>query len=261
MEQQKQLPKEPCTPSPCGPNSVCKNVENAAVCACMENFQGTPPSCRPECVVSSECSSTKACINQRCINPCVNACGLSARCEVINHSPICSCSAGQTGDPFKGCYDVVAIPPDPIDACTPSPCGPNSLCNELNGKATCKCMANYIGHPPNCRPECVINPDCPSNHACIRNKCVDPCPGSCGLNAECIVLSNTVSCMCKEKFTGNPFLQCVPQEGKHLIFLEFVSLKPTLTYLLFQRRYIGTYLCRSSQLPLYITDQTSYRDM
>ncbi|XP_037295454.1 uncharacterized protein LOC119189544 isoform X2 [Manduca sexta] len=207
-------PRDPCHPSPCGPNSVCKTVDNAAVCACLEGYQGSPPACRPECVVSSECQSTKACVNQKCINPCINACGVSARCEVINHSPICSCNPKQTGDPFKSCYDILKSPPESVDACNPSPCGPNAQCIERNGKANCKCIEDYVGQPPNCRPECVINPDCPSNQACVRNKCIDPCPGSCGINADCIIVSHTVSCICREKFTGNPFMQCVPQEDK-----------------------------------------------
>lgn len=219
MEKEKALPKDQCHPSPCGPNSICRTKENTAVCACVEGFTGSPPACRPECVVSSECPSTKACVNQKCINPCINACGIFARCEVINHSPICSCNPGQTGDPFKSCHDIIAVPPDNVDACNPSPCGPNALCMERNGKANCRCVEDYVGQPPNCRPECVINPDCPSNQACVRNKCMDPCPGSCGVNADCIIVSHTVSCLCKDKFTGNPFLQCVPLEGNEINFI------------------------------------------
>ena len=67
---------------------------------------GAPPSCRPECVVSGECPLTRACVNQKCTDPCLGACGLQARCEVINHSPICSCREGQTGDPFRSCFDI-----------------------------------------------------------------------------------------------------------------------------------------------------------
>lgn len=218
MEDKKVIPRNPCQPSSCGPNSLCRiSNDNTAVCACIEGFQGSPPMCRPECVVSSECPSTKSCVNQKCINPCVNACGVSARCEVINHSPICSCNPGQTGDPFKNCYDVINIAPEPENICSPSPCGPNSVCIERNGKPNCRCVDNYVGQPPNCRPECVINSDCPSNQACVMNKCIDPCPGSCGINADCIVVSHMVSCICQDKYTGNPFLQCIPREGRHKI--------------------------------------------
>lgn len=96
-------PENPCTPSPCGPNSQCRNVNEQAVCSCLPNFIGAPPNCRPECVVSSECSSDKACINQKCRDPCPNTCGLGAQCSTRNHSPICACPPGFTGDPFTKC--------------------------------------------------------------------------------------------------------------------------------------------------------------
>lgn len=98
--------KDPCTSSPCGPNSQCRNIEDHAVCSCLQGYLGSPPSCRPECVVSSECPPTRACVNKKCTDPCLGSCGLNARCEVINHSPICSCLPGQTGDPFRSCYDI-----------------------------------------------------------------------------------------------------------------------------------------------------------
>jgi len=98
--------KDPCTPSPCGPNSQCRSIEDHAVCSCLRGYLGSPPSCRPECLVSSECPPTRACVNKKCTDPCLGSCGLNARCEVINHSPICSCLSGQTGDPFRSCYDI-----------------------------------------------------------------------------------------------------------------------------------------------------------
>lgn len=94
----------PCQPSPCGPNSQCKEINQQAVCSCLLNFVGTPPSCRPECVISSECSSDKACINQKCVDPCIGSCGQNAECRVRNHSPLCACKTDFTGDPFTRCF-------------------------------------------------------------------------------------------------------------------------------------------------------------
>lgn len=96
--------KDPCFPNPCGPNSQCRQINSQAVCSCLPSYIGNPPGCRPECVVSSECPQNRACINQKCGDPCPGTCGLNTRCEVINHSPICSCQAGYTGDPFSRCY-------------------------------------------------------------------------------------------------------------------------------------------------------------
>lgn len=59
--------------------------------------------CKPECVVNSECIQNKACLNQKCVDPCPGTCGVNARCQVVNHNPICSCSPGFTGDPFDEC--------------------------------------------------------------------------------------------------------------------------------------------------------------
>lgn len=45
-----------------------------------------------------------ACVDRRCRDPCEGACGRGARCQVIAHSPICTCNDGLTGDPFTYCY-------------------------------------------------------------------------------------------------------------------------------------------------------------
>lgn len=97
---------ELCHPNPCGMNSQCKAVGEHEVCSCLPGFIGSPPNCRPECVVSSECAQNRACIKQKCIDPCISTCGQYARCQVVNHNPICSCSPGYTGDPFVRCVVI-----------------------------------------------------------------------------------------------------------------------------------------------------------
>jgi hypothetical protein len=93
-----------CAPSKCGPFSRCKEINSQAVCSCERNYIGSPPNCRPECVVNSDCPLDKACLSQTCSDPCINSCGSEASCRVVNHSPICSCSYPLTGDPFVRCY-------------------------------------------------------------------------------------------------------------------------------------------------------------
>lgn len=97
------IPTNPCQPSPCGPHSQCREYNNQAVCSCLSGYRGAPPSCRPECVASSDCPLDKACSNQKCMNPCQGTCGVSALCQVVNHNPICSCPNGLSGDPFTRC--------------------------------------------------------------------------------------------------------------------------------------------------------------
>lgn len=96
--------KQPCTPSPCGPNSICKVVSDHAVCSCQPGLIGSPPTCKPECVVSADCPLTQACLNNKCQDPCPGTCGQNTNCQVVNHNPICSCSESYTGDPFTICY-------------------------------------------------------------------------------------------------------------------------------------------------------------
>lgn len=95
-----------CQPSPCGANAQCRESNGQPVCSCLPEFVGTPPTCRPECVVSSECPSDKACINQKCKDPCPGACGLNAECHVHNHSPLCACKSGYTGEAFASCQPI-----------------------------------------------------------------------------------------------------------------------------------------------------------
>lgn len=96
----------PCQPSPCGPYSQCRVVNEQAVCSCLPNYIGQPPTCKPECVASTECPQNRACTNLKCTDPCIGSCGRESYCKVLNHSPICSCPAGYTGDPFIRCLPV-----------------------------------------------------------------------------------------------------------------------------------------------------------
>lgn len=95
--------KNPCQPSPCGPYSQCRVLNGHAVCSCLIGYVGSPPGCKPECTISADCSQDKACINQKCQDPCPGTCGINARCQVVNHNPICSCTSGFSGDPFVRC--------------------------------------------------------------------------------------------------------------------------------------------------------------
>jgi len=101
----------------------------------------------------------------------------------------------------------------PINPCVPSPCGPNSVCREIGNTPACSCLNNYIGRPPNCRPECTINAECPGNLACLKERCKDPCPGSCGIYATCTTVNHSPQCNCEPGYTGDPFAGCsvIPQ--------------------------------------------------
>lgn len=188
----------------------------------LSNYIGSPPNCRAECITNSDCDWTKACSNQRCVAVCPGPCAQNAECKAIQHSAICACLKGFTGDPFTYCApEQVRIerpplqnpilqpsPPVPSDPCQPSPCGPNAECRSQNGIAVCSCIRGYFGQPPNCRPECTSNPDCPSDKACLQLRCVNPCTGACGFNAECRVQAHNPQCRCLSGYFGDPYRGC-----------------------------------------------------
>lgn len=128
--------------------------------------------------------------------------------------------------------------PPQEDTCASCQCGPNSIYQTINDKPSCACLPDFIGSPPNCRPECVSNSECSSNLACINRKCRDPCPGSCGSNTECRVVSHTPMCTCLTGFTGDPFAQCIPKRRKiHHILQILKILKNPRSKLLKQEAY------------------------
>lgn len=96
----------PCQPSPCGPNSKCREFNSQPACSCLPDYVGNPPLCRPECTQSSECAFDKSCVNMKCVDPCPGTCGTNANCRVHNHSPLCTCRSGYTGDPFYVCRPI-----------------------------------------------------------------------------------------------------------------------------------------------------------
>ena len=186
-------------------------------------------------------------MREKCRDPCPGSCGNLARCEVNNHVPICTCPEGYTGDPFSNCFPqppgenyflfaqsaelprkcdnkstyfgASLAPPQPAeeDLCAISPCGPNASCRD----GICTCLPEYRGDPySGCRPECVLNTDCPQNQACFRNKCRDPCPSTCGQNALCDVYNHIPMCSCPPSMSGNAFVFCSPVEGMFSLLLE-----------------------------------------
>lgn len=202
-------PINPCNPSPCGPNAECRPIGDAPSCSCLNDYIGSPPNCRPECVSNAECANHLACVNRKCKDPCPGLCGSNAECRVISHTAMCVCLIGFNGDPFTYCTVQQSPVFDQLTPCNPTPCGSNAVCREQNGAGSCQCLSDYIGNPyDGCRPECVLNSDCPSNRACVQSKCKDPCPGRCGQNAECQVIAHLPTCNCHSGFNGDPYSIC-----------------------------------------------------
>ncbi|XP_065203544.1 neurogenic locus notch homolog protein 2-like [Planococcus citri] len=208
--------KNPCELSPCGPHSACSLYQGIEPsCSCLPGYIGSPPTCTEPCGFNSECEKHEICLKQKCIDPCSDIpefCGLHASCYVRNHNVHCSCPSDPNGDPFSKCSPGLPISPatNSTSPCQPNPCGPNSQCREINDTAVCSCLRGYVGSPPSCRTECTVNSDCYSDLACINQRCRDPCPGTCGINAKCRAIEHIPNCNCIDGYTGNPFVHCSP---------------------------------------------------
>ena len=148
---------------------------------------------------------------------------------------------------------LILVPPrvEVIDPCNPSPCGSNAVCSKERSAASCQCIPEYFGDPYiACRPECVVHSDCPFNKACKRNKCIDPCPGTCGINAECQVRNHIPICTCITNYIGDPFTACKQKPISKLFFYRFFQcLNSTLTFSMsmswFPLVFLSNFLCMS----------------
>lgn len=193
--------------------------------------------------MNTDCGRDKSCFNNKCVDPCSGTCGQNTECKVSNHVPSCYCLPGYTGNSLYACVPVPSkiyflvffftcsflstlylylsffsfmykALPEPVDPCHPTPCGPYSKCRTFNDHAVCTCLDICIGSPPNCHPECMVSSDCRPNKACIHQKCQDPCPGMCGVNAQCQVVNHNPICSCYNGYTGDPFVRCLYDESK-----------------------------------------------
>lgn len=65
----------------------------------------------------------------------------------------------------------------------------------------------------------MVSTECPQDKACIKQKCRDPCPGTCGLHTRCQVINHNAICSCSKGFVGDPFVRCIPEQSKHVMLL------------------------------------------
>ncbi|XP_055307559.1 protein jagged-1-like isoform X2 [Sitodiplosis mosellana] len=104
--------------------------------------------------------------------------------------------------------------------CIGNPCGVNANCHEALGRPVCSCPIGYSGNPLSyCRrSECLDHTECAGHLSCRNGNCVDPCAGTCGVNADCTVRNHVPVCSCPSRFRGDPFTYCTradPEEGCH----------------------------------------------
>jgi hypothetical protein len=70
-------------------------------------------------VLNADCPQNKACLRNKCVDPCPGVCGVNAECHVYNHIPNCECISGHQGNAFHGCYLIIKVEPAPTQAFDP----------------------------------------------------------------------------------------------------------------------------------------------
>ena len=199
-------------------------------------------SCTVGCKDDEDCAGSVACVNERCIDPCIvnNPCGENARCSYINGLYECQCEIGYKGDPYDGCANVECFDNSQCsddrhclntlcrDPCKDVNCVQNAKCAVTNHIASCRCSIGFIGDPKRfCHKPTVVcqrDQDCPNLEACIGEKCEDACSKlqPCGKNAECSVLDKKsvviMACTCPEGFDGDAKTACRPSKFRIFVY-------------------------------------------
>lgn len=226
--------RDPCSISgTCGRNADCQMRDHSPICKCSGQTTGDPlKECiQFECNHHSECEPSLACYEHKCVDPCSvpNACGFGADCSPLNHSYVCTCQPGGTGDPNLGCTPVQYCKVD-------HQCPLGSSCNGGICTALCTstrdCIGDQLCIKGLCQPTCRHNSSCPEYQYCLNNICVQElrcildedcardekcinnnlgqalCQKSCdlilcGRNAECKVDNHDAYCSCRSGYFGD----------------------------------------------------------
>lgn len=176
----------------CGERAICNGINHKALCQCPSGFSGNPYTacvllgCRSD----AECPTTKACINNKCDNPCEKTvCGRNEICQVYDHRAECSCPPGYVGDSIKGCNQFDEV------------CRLDSDCASQTA-----CIRSECVNPCTATQPCGVNAEC---------KVLDTVP------------VRTMVCECLPGYQGNAAIQCDKRKSPHRIIFILVLLKPT----------------------------------
>lgn len=230
---------------PCARNAECYGSNHRPACKCPPGYEGNAfDRCqRVECHTDTDCPNNRACIGQRCVDPCSSVadppCAQNAICYAQNHAAGCVCPSHlPEGNPLSYCTAPAVIPGRPeceldIDCPTKLACISNKCVNPCESLSPCHRTAHCSvldtvpvrtmictcpeGWVPNdngeCHavvipipPGCTTDSDCPSSEACINRLCRNPC--DCGTHASCFVQNHRPVCSCQEGFEGNPNIAC-----------------------------------------------------
>lgn len=137
------------------------------------------------------------------------------------YSTVLGCRSDNECSGTHACVQHSCVP-----ACSPTltTCGKGAECHGVNHRGICECLPGLGGNP---RVACVLlgcrsNTDCPTNKACINNKCENPCAFNvCTNQTECNVYNHAVECACPPGYRGNLEVGCA--RGKFFKFIKYCS--------------------------------------
>ncbi len=230
---------DPCIANdPCGQNAECLVSQHLDKCRCRFGYTGDPyracvPFAPPECVQDSDCNTGLVCLDETCVDPCIELtpCVAPSTCRVIDSSPIrfmtCVCPDGYVSTDDGGC---ATLPPivsgcEKDDECPestacinavcrdPCACGLNAHCEIVNHRPVCTCNTGYYGDPK-IRCDilgCTSDSECKETHACRQGDCTPVCGPDglpCGGNSECNGIAHQPVCTCPAGLTGDPYQVC-----------------------------------------------------
>ncbi|RZC36340.1 EGF 3 domain containing protein [Asbolus verrucosus] len=198
------------------------------------------------CNSDMDCTPFETCINQQCINICAigGRCATNAICAAQNHTAICMCPPGYSGDPKRNCLQEPLHPKAPkpcesdmdcleSEACYMSlcqdpceftnACADTAKCQSKMHRPICTCPMGYEGNPAikcfkSSTMSCTNNNDCPLTEACIAHACQRPCDvhNPCAQNAICINTNHGSDCSCAEGFQGSGYNADVFRDTKEI---------------------------------------------
>ncbi|XP_010965087.1 adhesion G protein-coupled receptor E1 isoform X1 [Camelus ferus] len=178
------------SPSPCGPNSVCKNLRGRYKCSCLPGFSSpTGNNWSPEKPGHFACTDMNECASPR-------TCPVHATCHNSLGSYSCVCNQGFGSSNGKMSFQGPGETCEDIDECRDR-CLFNATCTNTPGSYYCTCnpgfaanngKLNFIGQEA----------DCTDIDECLQ----DPSP--CGPNADCTNTLGSYSCSCAAGFHPNP---------------------------------------------------------
>lgn len=184
--------------------------------------------CLQGCRSDNQCPTDKACINRQCRDACKNiVCGTCSSCQVVNHSPQCSCPSGTIGNALESCITPPARCAGSfcsgggrceggycVKACNNTDtCGCGQTCRAGECRNQCfkddMCPQNQLCEQGLCISGCRQNTDCNQDSACLNGICTDPCgEAPCGKNALCRVSQHRPICLCPNGYQGEPSKEC-----------------------------------------------------